>query len=286
LLRATIPTTIEIKQDIASPDAQVLADPTQMQQLIMNLCTNAAQAMREKGGILEVRLEEKYLEKEDPLLYPELSPGPFVIMTVSDTGNGIAPEIIDRIFDPFFTTKEVGEGTGMGLAVVYGIVKAHGGGITIAGQPGAGASFTIVLPRIAGTVVKATEAPAPIPRGQGRLLIVDDETMLVDMSKDMLGNLGYEVTAVNGSLEALTIFQSRPDTFDLIIADQTMPHLTGLQLAQEIRRLRPGIPIILCTGYSDSVSAESVQAAGINELLMKPVTLLNLGEAVCRALRK
>jgi CheY-like chemotaxis protein len=207
-------------------------------------------------------------------------------LTVSDTGHGIAPEYLDRVFEPFFTTKEVGQGTGMGLSVVYGIVKSYAGGITVTSQPEAGTSFTILLPEIAGSDAEGEEVTAPVPRGHGRLLVIDDEKALVDLTKKMLESLGYEVIAANSSPEALNIFQTQPDSFDLIISDQTMPHLTGLQLAQEVRRLRPDIPVILCTGYSDKLSPETVQEAAINELLMKPMSLLDLGKTVFKVLNK
>jgi PAS domain S-box-containing protein len=286
LLRATIPTTIEIKQDIASPEAMVSADPTQMHQVIMNLCTNSAHAMREKGDILEVGLEEKYLDQDSLLGYHDLTPGPYVILTVNDNGPGIAPEIIDRIFDPFFTTKEVGEGTGMGLAAVYGIVKSHGGWITVSSQPGAGTTVTILLPKIVSGDAGVKEVLAPIPKGTGRILVIDDEKVLIDLHKEMLESLGYDTVPINSSLEALKIFQAQPDKFDLVITDQTMPHMTGIQLSHELRRIRHDISIILCTGYSETVSEEKVKAVGINALLMKPINLRNLAETVLKVLDK
>jgi signal transduction histidine kinase/CheY-like chemotaxis protein len=284
LLRATIPTTIDLKQEIASPNAMVLADSTQIHQLIMNLCTNSTQAMREKGDTLKIGLEEKDLDEDGLLEHPDLSPGPYVILIISDNGPGIAPEIIDRIFDPFFTTKEVGEGTGMGLAVVYGIVKSHGGGISVYSQPEAGTTFTVLLPKILNPESESKEVDTSIPQGCGHLLVIDDEKMLVDLTKKMLERLGYEVTASNSSLEALKIFQAQPDKFDLVITDQTMPHMTGMQLARQLRRIRPDIPIILCTGYSETVSEEKVIATGINKLLMKPVIMRRLAEAAREAL--
>ena len=178
-MRATIPTTIEIKQTISAPEALVLADPTQLHQIIMNLCTNAAQAMRETGDTLEIGLEEEYLDQESLLDHQELSPGPYVKLTVRDNGPGIAPEIIDKIFDPFFTTKAVGEGTGMGLAVVYGIVKSHGGAITVSSQPGEGAAFTVLLPKIISRESEDQEVQTSTPKGHGHILFIDDEEMLV-----------------------------------------------------------------------------------------------------------
>lgn len=286
LLRATIPTTIEIKQEISSSQAMVLADHSQMHQVMMNLCTNAAYAMYETGGILAIKLEEKYLDKKDLLKYADLNQGPYVVLTVSDTGHGIAPELLDRIFDPFFTTKEVGKGTGMGLAVVYGIVKSHGGGITVTSQLGIGTSFTILLPKIIVPDVSVVVPPAPIPYGSASILVIDDEIMLVDLIKDMLESLGYEVVAINSSLEALKMFQTQPKKFDLVITDQTMPHMTGMQLSQELRYMRPDIPVILCTGYSETVSQEKATAFGINALLMKPIVFRSLAETVQKILVK
>jgi CheY-like chemotaxis protein len=263
-----------------------LADSTQMYQIVMNLCTNAVQAMREKGDALEIGLEEIFFDQGSLLGNQELTPGPYVKLTVSDNGPGIAPEIIDKIFDPFFTTKGVGEGTGMGLAVVYGIVKSYGGSITVSSQPGEDATFTVLLPRIISQKTDDHEAQIFIPRGQGQILVIDDEDILVQMSKSMLENLGYEVTTANDSLKAMEIFQAQPDTFDLVITDQTMPHIDGLQIARKIRQMQPNIPIILCTGFSEKVSQETVRAAGINVLLMKPFNLHDLGQTVKKVLDK
>jgi PAS domain S-box-containing protein len=286
LMRATIPTTIEIKQTISAPEALVLADATQIHQIIMNLCTNAAQAMREKGDTVEIGLEEAYLDQGDLSACQDLTPGPYVKISVRDNGMGIASDIIDKIFEPFFTTKGVGEGTGMGLALVYGIVKSHGGALTVSSRPGEGATFTVFLPKIASRGPVDRKAPASIPRGHGRILVIDDEEMLVKMVKGMLESLGYEVTTANGSLEALRIFQAQPDNFDLVITDQTMPHMDGLQLSREVRQVRPDIPIVLCTGFSQKASQETVAAAGIDGLLMKPINLQDLGLTVRKVLDK
>jgi PAS domain S-box-containing protein len=286
LLRATIPTTIEIKQTISAPEALVLADPTQLHQIIMNLCTNAAQAMREKGNTLEIGLEEVHLNPDVLSDHQELAPGPYVKLTVRDNGPGIAPESIDKIFDPFFTTKGVGEGTGMGLAMVYGIVKSHGGAITVSSQSGEGAAFTVLLPKIISQESEDQETQASIPKGHGQILLVDDEKMLVEMNKRLLVGLGYVVTPVTSSLEALEIFRAQPGTFDLVLTDQTMPQMDGLKLSREVRHLRPDIPIIICTGFSDRVSKEIVEAAGIDGLLMKPIDLRKLGETVQKVLNK
>ncbi len=284
LLRASLPTTIEIQQKLAAPSALVLADPTQIHQILMNLGSNAAHAMREDGGLLEINLAEVYLDGGDLVQHPDLTPGPYVRLTVRDTGQGMDQEIMGRIFEPFFTTKEVGEGTGMGLAVVHGIVKSSGGEITVSSQPGQGTTFTILLPKVAGEVATASAAPAPLPTGGDSILFIDDEEMLVNMIREMLKKLGYKIVTQTSSLAALKLFQAQPEKFDLVITDQTMPHMTGMQLAQELRQLRPDIPVILCTGYSEKVSAENVKAAGINELLMKPIIMRNLAETIRKVL--
>jgi PAS domain S-box-containing protein len=286
LLRATIPTTIEIKQTISAPEALVLADPTQVHQIIMNLCTNAAQAMWEKGNTLEIGLEEAYLNPGALTDHQDLAPGPCVKLTVRDNGPGIDSDIIDKIFDPFFTTKGVGEGTGMGLAVVYGIVKSHGGAITVSSQPGGGATFSVLLPKIISRKPENQEVQASIPRGRGHILVIDDEEMLISLIQRMLDSLGYEVTTAISALEALKIFRAQTDKFDLVITDQTMPHMDGLQLSREFRHIRPDIPIILCTGFSERVSKETVRATGINALLMKPIDFRNLGETISEVLNK
>ena len=284
LLRASLPTTIDIQQNLSHHSFMVFADPTQLHQILMNLCSNAAHAMGEKGGILEVNLEKIHLGGVDPLKYPGLTQGPYVKLTVSDTGQGIDQEIIGRIFEPFFTTKEVGEGTGMGLAMVHGIVKSYGGEVTVSSQPEQGTTFTILLPEFMGEVGTRTAATAPLPTGNDSILFIDDEEMLVNMSREILKKLGYQVVAKTSSLEALKIFQAQPGKFDLVITDQTMPHMTGMQLAQEFRHLRPDIPIILCTGYSDKVSKDKLKAAGINELLMKPFIIHNLAATIRKVL--
>ena len=284
LLRASLPSTINIKENLAAPAALVLADPTQVHQILMNLGANAAHAMRENGGLLEINLEAVSLGQGDLLQHPGLTPGPYVQLTVRDTGQGMAPEIVERIFDPFFTTKAVGEGTGMGLAVVHGIVQSIGGEILVASQPGAGTTFTILLPEAAGAADSTEATLGPLPTGSHSILFIDDEEMLVKIIQVMLKKLGYQVVAQTSSLEAAKIFQAQPEKFDLVITDQTMPHKTGMQLAQEFRLLRPDIPIILCTGYSETVTVEDIKAAGINELLMKPFPMRNLAETIRKIL--
>lgn len=284
LLRASLPATIDIQHNLSLHSVMVLADSTQLYQILMNLCSNAAHAMREKGGILEVNLEKIHLGGGDLLKYPGLTVGPYVKLTVRDTGQGIDQEIIGRIFEPFFTTKEVGEGTGMGLALVYGIVKSYEGEITVSSQPGEGTTFTILLPEFESKAGKKETVSALIPTGNERILFIDDEELLVNMTRELLKHLGYEVVAQTSSLEALRIFQTQPENFDLVITDQTMPHLTGMQLSQELRHLRPDIPIIMCSGYSEKVSGEKLKAAGINGLVTKPFLMYDLATTIRKVL--
>jgi CheY-like chemotaxis protein len=250
----------------------------------MNLCTNAGHAMRTRGGVLDVSLSEFELDSATEAPYLGMEPGPYLKMSVADTGEGMTPEILDRIFDPFFTTKSPTEGTGMGLAVVHGIVKSHGGAITVRSTPGRGSVFGVYFPKIAGVFAEEAEAPFVFSTGTGRILLVDDEDLIVEMGASMLARLGYEVHAVHDGLEALEAFRRNPDQFDLVITDQTMPHLTGTELANELTALKPGIPIILCTGYSEMVSRETAKDMGISEFLTKPVSRGELIESVRRAL--
>jgi len=286
LLRAAIPTTIEIVSSVNNDSGSVNADPTQMHQVLINLCTNAAYAMQERGGTLEVGLVPIALSEADMAMFPDLQPDQYVKLTVRDTGTGIAPEIIERIFDPFFTTKEVGKGTGMGLAIVHGIVKSHGGAISVESRPGAGTSFTILLPRAAEkTAVEKTPA-AMLPTGTEYILFVDDEASLVQISCEMLSSLGYQVTGAQSSLEAFALFQKDPARFDLVITDQTMPQMTGVALAHELQKIRPEIPIILCTGFSESVDAAKVHGLNIRAFLLKPIKLKETAETIRKDLEK
>ena len=271
LLRSSIPTTIDIQQDIDSEADLILADPTQIHQIMMNLCTNAYHAMEETGGTLSVSLQNKVFTQHDLAGIPDVQPGRFVQLSVRDTGPGIAPVIQERIFDPYFTTKETGKGTGMGLAIVHGIVKSSGGFITFHSEIGAGTVFEICLPAFLEQITPETKEDNLIPVGTERILFVDDEEMLAKMGRTMLERLGYMVTIKMSSLEALTTFKNNPDAFDLVITDQTMPGMTGVDLAQKLLQIRPGLPIILCTGYSSQVSEETVKSYGITGFALKPL---------------
>jgi len=292
LLRASLPTTIEIHEHIERDTGTIEADPTQVHQVLMNLCTNAGHAMREKGGILEVSLrnfdlgfrnsEIKEDEKHSPM---NLTLGPYLKLTVSDTGHGITPEVLERIFNPYFTTKEKGEGTGLGLSLVHGIVKGHGGTITVESEPEKGTTFHIFFPRIEEAEKGADKvAEKSLPNGQERILFIDDEFALVDIGKQMLENLGYKVTTKTDSLEALKLFQEQPREFDLVITDMTMPNMTGEKLAKELMRIRPDVPIILCTGFSEQITEDDAKELGIKEFAMKPLLMEDLAKTIRKVL--
>ena len=271
LLRATTPTTISIKVNTLSESDLILGDPTQIQQVLMNLCTNAAHAMREKGGALDIELSDYSVSPSNG--NPDgIKPGLYVKLTVRDTGTGMSPDIMDKIFDPFFTTKKLGEGTGLGLSVVHGIVKQHDGHITVESEPGRGSTFTVYFPQIAGELETDAVSDDEIPTGSERILFVDDEEALVEMGEDILAELGYEVTSRMSSREALALFKADPSRFDLVITDQTMPEMTGIELAKEILAIRADMPIIMCTGFSYVVDADKAKAAGIKAFAMKPLT--------------
>ena len=280
LLRASLPSTISISSDIPSNSNTVLADPTQLHQIMMNLCTNAAHAMREKGGVMSISLEGVDIDSMALSSTPDLKPGPYVRLLVSDTGHGIAPAVIDRIFDPFFTTKKTGEGTGLGLSVVYGIVKSYGGTINVYSEPGIGTTFKVYLPKIETSTAVETKSIEPIPGGKEHILFVDDEEMLAETGREMVQYLGYTVAARTSSIEALEAFRAQPDRFDMVITDMTMPNMTGVELAREIHRVRSDIPIIICTGFSEFINEAEAGRLGIQKLLMKPLFLKDLALAM------
>ena len=279
LLRASLPTTVTIAQQIES-DSAVLADPTQIHQVIMNLCTNAAHALRDNGGQLKIDLSDVMLDGSFIEQHPYLSPGGFIKLSIADDGHGMEKSILDRIFDPFFTTKERGEGTGMGLAVVLGIIKSHGGTITVDSEVGKGSVFDVFLPVIKREVDHEVRTKAPIPTGTERILFIDDEKALVDLGRQILERLGYTVTVRTSSVEALELFMEHPEKFDLVITDMTMPNMTGDDLAGKLLNVRTDIPIILCTGYSEKISREKAQSLGIKEFILKPIVMRELARIV------
>ncbi len=275
LLRASLPTTLEMDA-IIEPVGTVMADPTQIHQLIMNLCTNARDAMENVEGTLTVILEPVVMGAEEAVRYPRLTPGNYCKLTVCDTGQGIPSHIMEKIFDPFFTTKGEGRGTGMGLAVVHGIVERIGGAITVDSTPGEGACFIIFLPVIEDRPSAILPASLKVPGGSERILFVDDEPFQTDLGCQMLGRLGYRVQAFTRSSEALEAFEADPEAVDLVITDMTMPEMTGDELARRIMAIRPDLPIILCTGYSERMTEEAAEALGIRGFAMKPIIIREL----------
>jgi PAS domain S-box-containing protein len=271
LLRAALPSTLMIRPIIDRHAGAVLVDPTQMQQVLINLCTNAAHAMREVGGAIEVRLESIEIGVDALAILPDLKAGAYVRLTVQDTGHGMEPEILERIFEPFFTTKSMGEGTGMGLAVVHGIIANHGGAITVESTPGQGSTFAVYLPRSDSPSTAALPTEEPVVGGNERILFVDDEATLVHLGKVTLQRLGYQVVICTSSSEALETFRAAPYSFHLVITDRTMPILTGEALIHKLRQIRPEIPIILCTGFSHPVTSEQLRALRVDAFLLKPV---------------
>jgi len=272
LLRPVLPSTIAIRQRIETNCTPILADPTQVHQILMNLCTNAFHAMEQTGGTLEITLKDCELSAEELRQQPNVAPGRFAVLSIGDTGQGIAPEIRDKIFDPYFTTKEVGKGTGMGLAIIHGIISSYGGFVTCESEPGTGTVFRVFFPAIAQKISPVdTHVAADLP-GTERILLVDDEEILASLGRTMLERLGYAVTVRTSSQEALSTFANQPDRFDAVITDQTMPGMTGVELARRMLHIRPDLPIILCTGYSTLINEEQIKAEGIRGFAMKPLT--------------
>jgi CheY-like chemotaxis protein len=287
MLRSSLPTTIVMQQDIDPYSGVALVDVTQIHQVLLNLCTNAAHTMREKGGILRVSLSDVDLAAEPVENEPDLDPGPYIRLTVSDTGHGMTPEILERIFDPYFTTKGSGEGTGLGLAVVHGIVKSYGGTIRVLSVPGEGTTFHVLLPRVeSDSDPKDAGDNQLLPKGKERILFVDDDESILLIGKETLEYLGYEVVAATGSIQALETFKNDSKGFDLIITDVVMPGMTGMELAEQILRIHPGIPIILCSGFSDNVIQERAESLGIRAFISKPLVLHVLAEKIREVLNQ
>ncbi len=287
-LRSTLPSTIEIRETYDKDIGVIDGDPTQMHQVLMNLCTNAGHAMEQNGGILAVSLGNvdcglRIAECEN--VEPSLRPGRYLELTVADTGYGMAPEIREKIFDPYFTTKKKGEGTGIGLSVVHGIVTQYGGAITVESEAGKGSTFHVYLP-----LAQGAEAPpevkeeTPLSKGDERILFVDDEAALARMGKKLLKALGYHVTAATSGTEALALFKDRPNQFDLVMTDTNMPNMPGDILARELMKIRPDIPVVICTGLSKRMSEEKAKEMGIKAFVMKPLSMRVLAEMVRRVL--
>ncbi|MCP4692853.1 MAG: response regulator [Desulfobacterales bacterium] len=280
LLRASIPTIIDIHANIPKECGAILADPTQIHQVLINLCTNAAHAMYESGGVLEVRLQEVEVREDVSPRYHDLKPDRYIKLTVSDTGCGIDPEIKDRIFDPYFTTKEMDKGTGIGLSVVHGIIEDHDGVISVESAPGKGAAFHIFFPVIDEWAEPELDIPVELLKGDERILLVDDEEAIVNLGQHMLERLGYHVDALTDPVEALELFRENSKNWDLIISDMTMPGMTGDKLLEEVLKIRPGMPIILCTGFSERISREEALEKGIRGYMEKPFNLTMFSKTV------
>ena len=283
-LRNSLPANIEIQKDLAAEADTIVGDPTEVHQILMNLCSNASHAMREEGGVLGVKLTPVQMGAGEAAQYPGLKPGPYLRLTVSDTGRGIPPELMEKIFDPFFTTKKTGEGTGMGLAVVHGLVKSYGGAITVRSEPGRGSTFEVFIPRADSGPEPRMSAARAFSLGNERVLLVEDEEIQLRSFEGMLQRLGYRVTSRRNGLDALAEFETHPDNYDLVITDQTMPKMTGVQLAKALLEVRPSIPVILCTGYSEIIDAEAAKELGVREFVMKPFSVAQFSATIRKVL--
>ena len=283
-IRATIPATIEIKTRIDDKSGSVLANSVELHQIIMNLCTNAQHAIGEQAGLLEVAVQNTEIDLSQKNDLIDLEIGSYVRISVKDTGNGMTRDVMKKIFDPYFTTKKKGVGTGLGLAVVHGIVKKYGGSIKVESELGKGTTFHIYLPKANIAAPIKAEKPKPLMGGSERILFVDDEKMLVEIGQQALQRLGYDVVSRNSPIEALELFKAKPDFFDLVITDKTMPGMTGDGLAKELMSIRPSLPVVICTGYSQTVDQERAKQMGIKAFVMKPILINELAAAVRKAL--
>jgi two-component system, cell cycle sensor histidine kinase and response regulator CckA len=280
LLRSTLPTTIDIRVAVPEGIGKIQADAGQIQQVVMHLCTNAAQALPNNVGVIEISLREIETGKAEQLRYHNLAPGRYVVLTIKDNGKGIEPETLERIFDPFFTTRDVGKGSGMGLAVLHGIVVAHEGVIDVTSEPGKGTVFTVFFPRLPDATGEEDPLEKTLPRGTETILFVDDEEDIVGMRTRMLSHMGYRVLPAISPEQALDYVTKSEERIDLVITDHTMPRMTGLQLAAKISATHPDLPIILCSGYSEAVTQEEAQRAGVRRFLEKPVDMRLLAIAI------
>jgi signal transduction histidine kinase/ActR/RegA family two-component response regulator len=281
LLRATIPSSIEIHSSVDEVCGLIKGDPTQIHQVIMNLSTNAYHALQETGGKLEVSLKEINLSYEESLQRVGIKVGRHLELTVKDNGHGMPPQVLERIFDPYYTTKKQGKGTGLGLSVTHGIIKNHGGDISVSSQPGVGSTFSVYLPIIDDVDVEIEPAEtASATNGNERILLIDDEAQIIDIERRILERLGYKVTSKTDSEEALEEFSARPELFDLVITDMTMPKITGDRLARRLMDINPQIPVIMCTGFNEAITEEKALAMGINKFVMKPIIKDELAYAI------
>jgi PAS domain S-box-containing protein len=285
LLRASLPSTIEIDRQVDATCSPILSDPAQIHQVVMNLCTNAYRAMQASGGKITVGLKEVEFMATENTPNHKMDPGIYLLFSVADTGHGMDNDTIERIFDPYFTTQDMSEGTGMGLAVVHGIIRNHEGHIAVTSTPGSGSRFDIYLPLLnSADDYSRTKPSIDLPQGQEHILLVDDEKQIAQMIEKMLTKLGYRVSAYTDSQQALNAFEKEPMQFGLVISDLTMPELTGDRLATELFAIRADIPIILCTGFSELITADEAKALGIRQLINKPVVMTQLAEVVRQVL--
>ena len=285
LLAAALPAHVRLEKQLDAGDAAVMGDATQLHQVVMNLCTNAVQAMA-RAGVVTVVLDRASVAERRALSHGALAPGAYVRLAVRDTGSGIPPAVLERMFDPFFTTKGVGKGTGLGLSLVHGIVADLGGAIDVATQAGAGTTFTVWLPLAGETVRPAAADAAELPHGDGEtVMVVDDERSLVALAEQTLAELGYDPAGFTSSVAALAAFRAEPQRYDVVLTDEAMPELSGVELARELRRLRPELPIVLMSGYSGAQLTERARAAGAGEVLRKPLVRRDIAEALARALQ-
>lgn len=287
MLRASIPSTINFKIDFMDVDSNIFADPSHIHQIVTNICTNAYHAMQQKGGTLTVSLRRVELGVENLTKHPDVQPGKFMQLSINDTGCGIPKDALDLVFEPYFTTKPVGEGTGMGLSIVHGLVENYGGYIFVYSEEGVGTTFNVFLPLFEGeTKILNGSNGFVCPGGEEHILVVDDEESLADLNYQILMGLGYRVTTKTDPQEALSLFCEAPDTFDLVLTDQTMPKITGFDMANKMLEIRPSIPIILCSGYNSVVNEEQALAAGIKAFVLKPLTIVKIAQLIREVLPK
>jgi CheY-like chemotaxis protein len=283
-MRGTLPTNIEILVSVSPNLSPVFANEIHIHQIIMNLCTNAYHAMKSAGGRLNVSLTNAVIQTQDAQSFPEMHPGKYLRLCIDDTGCGIPPELLNRIFDPYFTTKPTGEGTGLGLSTIHGIVKDHGGIIKVYSEEGVGTTFHVFLP-VADTIAEdAAELTVELPRGSECILFVDDEKALIDLGRDLLERLGYRVETRASSLDAIEAFLADPKKYDIVISDMNMPKITGYEMIRQMKAVRPDIPTILCSGFSERIDAKATEAIGIDAVLMKPVIYADLAHKVRQVL--
>jgi PAS domain S-box-containing protein len=286
MIASLTPSDIEVRLGIKAESAIILCDPTQIHQVMMNLCSNAHHALRDRGGVIEILLEEVRVDSQEKIMIPALKSGDYVRLTVRDNGPGMEKSIIDRVFDPFFTTKPSGEGTGMGLSIVHGILQAHGGAVSVESEPGKGAAFHCYFPLVAQTeeLIESVMLQKTIQGGTEKILFVDDENDILSTYSQLLKNLGYRVTTRSGSREALELFNENPDMFDLVITDDTMPEMSGRAMASEMLKIRYDIPIIMITGRETDDKA--ISGIGIKVLIRKPFSQNKIGSAIRKILDK